>query len=323
MQGLAQEMPNTTRSLFSCEAKGVRSAMYLSIRDDVVFAAGYDSLAVGLKDLGIAAVELFVHDRTENVKALEPTAAKPQLNLSNADDLAELQRQAAAHGITIAALCMGNNFNAEDKDAEIAWAVRTVRAAYALGIPAIRIDAIMHGEQDLPLEARQNIVVEAVSRILAETADTPVDLGMENHGFQGNDPEFLRGLLARIDSPRFGLTLDSGNFYWRGWALSRVYEIFAEFAPSVVHTHIKNIAYPPDIRETQREMGYEYAKYVSPIHEGDIDHRLYFEALRNVGYDRDLCLEDESLDRYSLEQRQVNLRDAAAFFQKQIEATAN
>ncbi len=294
--------------------------MYLSIRDDVVFAAGYDSLAVGLKDLGIAGIELFVRNRTENVAALEPTADKPQLNLSDADDLAELQRQAQAHGITIAALCMGNDFNAEDKEAEIAWAVRTVRAAYALGVPAIRIDAIMHGEQDLPLEVRQSLVADVVGRILAETADTPVDLGMENHGFQGNDPEFLRGLLARIASPRFGLTLDSGNFYWRGWALSRVYEIFEEFAPYVKHTHIKNIAYPPDIRETQREMGYEYGKFVSPIHAGDIDHARYFAALWAVGYDRDLCLEDESLGKYPVEQRKANLREAAAFFQQQIQA---
>jgi sugar phosphate isomerase/epimerase len=292
--------------------------MYLSIRDDVVFAAGYDSLAVGLKDLGIAAVELFVRDRTENVVALEPTAEKPRLNLSDPDDLAELQRQTQVHGIKIAALCMGNNFNADDKDAEIAWAVRTVRAASTLGIPAIRIDAIMHGEQDLPLDTRQRIIADAVMQILAETADTPVDLGMENHGFQGNDPEFLRGLLARIDSPRFGLTLDSGNFYWRGWALSRVYEIFAEFAPYVVHTHIKNIAYPPELREIEREMGWEYGKYVSPIHQGDIDHSRYFEVLQNVGYNRDLCLEDESLSKYPPEQRQANLRDAAAFFHKQI-----
>ncbi len=293
--------------------------MYLSIRDDVVFAAGYDSLAVGLQDLGIGGVELFVRNRTENVKALEPTAEKPQLNLSDPDDLMELQRQAKAHKITLAALCMGNDFNADDKDAEIAWAVRTVRAAHKLGIPAIRIDAIMHGEKELPLETRQNVVADAVGRILAETADTPLDLGMENHGFQGNDPEFLRGLLSRVSSPRFGLTLDSGNFYWRGWTLSRVYEIFEEFAPSVKHTHIKNIAYPPEIRETRREMGYEYGRYVSPIHKGDIDHTRYFAALRAVGYDRDLCLEDESLGKYPVEQRKTNLREAAAFFQRQIQ----
>jgi sugar phosphate isomerase/epimerase len=291
--------------------------MYLSIRDDIVFAAGYTTLAEGLRDLNIPGVELFVL-RDDTVSAIAPVEDRTRLNLSNPLDLEELQRQAEANGVTIAALCMGNNFNADDKAKEIAWAVRTVRAAAALGVPALRIDAIMSGEKHLPLEERQRLVAQSVRGILDETADTDIDLGIENHGFQGNDPEFLTGLLLDVDSPRLGLTLDSGNFYWRGWPLSRVYEIFEQFAPVVKHTHIKNIAYPKEIREIQREIGFEYGKYVSPIHEGDIDHTRYFAALRKAGYDRDLCLEDESLGKYTPEQRKANLREAADFFRAQI-----
>jgi sugar phosphate isomerase/epimerase len=291
--------------------------MYLSIRDDVVFAAGYATLAEGLKDLNLSAVELFV-DRDDTVPALDPQGDKARLKLTDPAEFAELQRQAEANGVKIAALCMGNNFNADDKEFEIAWAVRTVEATQKLGAPAVRIDAIMSGERDLPLDERQRLVAEAVTRILDATADTGVDLGIENHGFQGNDPAFIQGLLDRVGSSRLGLTLDSGNFYWRGWPLSRVYEIYEEFAPCVKHTHIKNIAYPPELRETQREIGYEYGKYVSPIHEGDIDHARYFAALQKVGYDRDLCLEDESLGRYTPEQRQANLRAAADAFRAMI-----
>lgn len=291
--------------------------MYLSIRDDVVFAAGYATLAEGLHDLKIPGVELFVR-RDDTAPALEPKAGKERLNLSDPNDLEELKRQADANGIRIAALCMGNNFNAADKEFEIAWAVRTVREAAALGAPAVRIDAIMSGERDLPLDERLRLVSTAVKRILAETEGVDVDLGIENHGFQGNDPDFVKATLDAVGSPRLGLTLDSGNYYWRGWPLSKVYEIFDAFAPYVKHTHIKNIAYPPEIRETQREMGYAYDKYVSPIHEGDIDHSRYFAALRQAGYDRDLCLEDESLGKYPIEQRKANLRAAADFFLAQI-----
>jgi sugar phosphate isomerase/epimerase len=229
-------------------------------------------------------------------------------------DLAALQRQAKAAGARISALCMSNDFNAGDKAAEVAWAVRTVQAAQQLDAPAVRIDAIMHGERDLPLEERQRIAASMIRQILEQTAGTGVDLGIENHGYQGNDPAFLRGLLQDVSSPRLGLTLDSGNFYWRGWPLSTVYAIFQEFAPLVKHTHIKNIAYPPEMRETQREIGYEYGRYVSPIHEGDIDHARYFAALKAAGYDRDLCLEDESLGKYSPPQRKANLRAASDFF---------
>lgn len=294
-------------------------SMYLSIRDDVVFAAGYKTLAEGLEDLKISGLELFVK-RDDTVTAIVPEPGKERLSISSPDDLDALKKQAADHGIKIAALCMGNNFNSADKEFEVAWAVRTVRAAKALGAPAVRIDAIMSGERDLPLDERIRLVATAVKQILLETEDTGVELGIENHGFQGNDPAFVKATLDAVSNTRLGLTLDSGNYYWRGWPLSRVYEIFDEFAPFVKHTHIKNINYPVEIRETQREMGYEYDKYVSPIHEGDIDHTIYFAALRKAGYDRDLCLEDESLGKFDMDTRKANLRAAAAFFLAQIEA---
>ena len=292
-------------------------SMYLSIRDDVVFAAGYTSIAEGLKGLSIPGVELFVK-QDDTVPAIAPQPGKDRLNLAIPDELAALKQQAADHGVRISALCMGNNFNAEDKDFQVAWGARTVRAAKALGAPAVRIDAIMSGEKDLPLPERIGLVAAAVTRILDETSDTGVELGIENHGFQGNDPAFVKATLDAVGNPRLGLTLDSGNYYWRGWPLSRVYEIFEEFAPFVKHTHIKNINYPVEIRETHREMGYEYGKYVSPIHEGDIDHTRYFAALRKAGYDRDLCLEDESLGKFDVPTRKANLRAAAEFFRAQI-----
>lgn len=290
--------------------------MHLSIRDEIVFAAGYETLGEGLRDLGIRAVELWVK-RDDTVPAIAPERDpehRTRLDITSPADLDELHGQARAEGVHIAALCMGNNFNAENKPAEYAWAVRAVRAAHELGAPALRIDAIMSGEKDLPLERRQELVATAIQTILHETSTTGVDLGIENHGFQGNDPDFLAGLLARVGSHRLGLTLDSGNFYWRGWPLSKVYEIFAQFAPVVKHTHIKNIHYPVEIRETERAMGYEYGKYVCPIHEGDIDHTRYITLLQHAGYDRDICLEDESLSKYTPDQRKANLRATADFF---------
>jgi sugar phosphate isomerase/epimerase len=287
--------------------------MYLSIRDEIVFAAGYATLAEGLHDLKLEGVELFVQ-RDDTVPAIAPVSGQTRLDLTEPSELAELMAQATACGVRISALCMGNNFNAEDREAEIAWAVRTVQAAQQLGAPAVRIDAIMSGERHLPLEERQRLVATAISSILEQTVDIEVDLGIENHGFQGNDPEFLTGLLLAVDSPRLGLTLDSGNFYWRGWPLSKVYEIFDQFAGVVKHTHIKNIAYPAELREIEREVGYEYGKYCCPIREGDIDHARYIATLRAAGYDRDICLEDESLGRYLPDQRKANLRADADFF---------
>ena len=92
--------------------------MYLSIRDEIVFAAGYAALSEGLRDLKIPGVELFVL-RDDTVAAIAPAEGRARLNLCDPADRAELTRQAEANGVVISALCMGNNFNADDKAAEI------------------------------------------------------------------------------------------------------------------------------------------------------------------------------------------------------------
>lgn len=288
--------------------------MYVSIRDDILLATGFQHIAEGLRYYGIDGVELAV-DREYRVHALTPTPERPRLHLNNDNDVAELGTQAQREGIRISAFLLPNNFNAPDIAKELAWIVRVVEVAAALGVPAVRIDAIMHGERDLPLEEREEIFARGVNHVLSKTEGLPVDLGIENHGFQGNDPGFLDGLMAKVNSPRLGLTMDTGNFYWAGHPLSRVYQILEHLAPVAKHTHIKNIRYPEEIRETQRELGYEYGKYVSPITQGDIDHAKVVGFLKAVGYNRDLCLEDESLGKYDEAGRRANIQAAVDYFQ--------
>ncbi len=291
--------------------------MYVSVRDDILMICGYTRVDEGLKSLGLDAVELSV-DRSYKVHALVPTPERPHLFIDRDEDVDELARQSREAGIKISALLMPNNFNAPDIDVEIAWTIRTVQVAAKLGIVAVRIDAMMHGEQEMPLEERQSLFAERIRRVLDATEGLPVELGIENHGFQGNDPDFLDGLLAKTGNPRLGMTLDTGNFYWAGHPLDRVYEILAHFAPVAKHTHVKNICYPEAMRNTQRELGYEYEQYVSPILDGDIDTDRVIAILKAGGYDRDLCIEDESFGKYGTEARQANLRAAAEYFKAHV-----
>lgn len=286
--------------------------MYISIRDETVFGANYTTLAEGLHSLEIEGVELWV--RRDNTVSSLSQPSSVRLSLTDPSDIALLKAEAAQEGIKLSALCMGTNFNSQFSDVEVNWVRNAINACDELQIPVVRIDAIMHNEQNLPLDERMKIVSDSLFRILEATSHSCVELGIENHGFQGNDPLFLHGILNDIGSERLGLTLDSGNFYWRGWPLHKVYDIFEEFAAYVKHTHLKNICYPAEIRETQREMGYEYGKYVCPIHEGDIDHAKYISILKKADYTRDLCLEDESLGKYSTDDRQHNLRESAKTF---------
>ncbi len=273
--------------------------MYLSVRDGLVTHAGFPTVNAGLKALGVKAVEVGL-DRDMSVMS---PASGERIVMAKEAGVNRLRDELAQVGAKGSAFLLPTDFNRGDGEAEIEWHVGALRAAEALGMKAIRIDAHMTGQDRLPLDERVGIFAAAVKEVIKRTADCPAAMGIENHGMQGNDPNFLRRLFDAVGSERLGLTLDSGNFYWAGHPLDRVYEIMEELAGRAKHTHLKNIRYPAEMRNQQRPLGYEYGKYVAPMYEGDIDHARVFKILAAAGYDGDLCLEDESLGHYQGEER--------------------
>ncbi|MDT7893972.1 MAG: hypothetical protein LASZOEIN_002133 [Candidatus Fervidibacter sp.] len=282
--------------------------MFVSIRDDVVLHGGFSSVVEGLRDLGIDAVEVHVR-RDLTVRSLVNPS---QLHgLTSPEGLKALETELAQNGVRISAFLLGNDFGRDDAEEQVEWMVKTVKTAHQLGINAVRVDAIVSGWESIGVDGAIRLFAENIKQVLEATDDTDVQLGIENHGTLGNRPEFLQTIFEAVNSPRLGLTLDTGNFYWFGHPLSRVYEIMRQFAPKVKHTHVKNIAYPPEMREQQRPIGYEYGRYVCPIYEGDINHSIVVEILREAGYNGDLCIEDESLGKFAPdERRSVLQRDA-------------
>ncbi len=291
--------------------------MFVSIRDEIVLKTGFDSLHEALTYYDLRAVEMNVN-KDYSVHSLQATAEQPRLFLNRADDVEQLQRQTKGSDLGITAFLLHNDFNAPDMQKELDWVVRVVEVAGRLGVPAVRIDTIMTGERELPLEKRHDIFGRAVQTVLDRTKNLKVDLGIENHGAQGNDPAFLDGLLKTVKSRRLGMTLDVGNFYWSGKPLSEVYRILEHFVPFTKHTHIKNIRYPAEIRETRRALGYEYAKYNCPIPDGDLDMGKIVGFLKKAGYERDLCIEDESLGKYDIPTQRNNVKAAIATLRRAI-----
>ena len=292
--------------------------MYVGIRDVCLFQAGYDNIAKGMDELELDSVELAVA-RNMQVPSPEGSMGSPKLAVGSTLEAVAASENFARFGIHISGLLLANNFNAVNRAAEIEWARRTVEAAEVLGAGAVRIDAAMSGQRTLPAAQRLDIFAGAVEEILDKTADSTVPLAVENHGYQGNDPEWLSALLDRIPSPRFGVTLDTANFYWAGYPLSRVYEILESLAARVCHGHCKNIAYPPQRREQQRRLGWEYGQYVAPVHHGDIDHEKVIGMLAAVGYEGGLHIEDESLAKFSRTERKALLREQADYLAALLE----
>lgn len=273
-----------------------QAGIAVTCRDVLLRHTGQPDSWSALKSIGAEGVEVTIGEDLSL-----PALYHPDKKYSAADAaaIAQLKADLAAAGQRITAFCMYNRFD-ERPDFEIQWGTHVAQVAQALGVKAIRIDVVPH---KLPADQFLDCAVAALKKLMQATESTGVAFAIENHGRMTNDPEFLKPLFARVGSGRLGLTLDTGNFYWFGHPLSKVYELFQTFADRVFHTHCKSIRYPEDQREKQRPMGWEYAKYHCPIDQGDIDFRRLLAILRKAGYANDLCVEDESLAKYPLAER--------------------
>jgi len=281
--------------------------MYVAIRDCAVYQAGWTTLQEGLAALDLDAVEVAV-GRDMAI----PDPARPEDEASLPIDTAEsaVATRAAyeALGIQIDALFVANNFNAQRLEEEIHWVAASLRAADTLGAKVVRIDAAMTGQQSLPRDRRVAIYTEACQRALAAAENPTVPLGIENHGSQGNDPQWLKAVLDSLDEKQVGIALDPANLYWEGQALSRVYELVGELAPRVVHVHCKNLSLPGTQGTGGHRQFWQYAKAVKPLYEGDINQRRIVETLAAAGYCSGLTIEEEVLAQFDQPARQEVLR---------------
>ena len=226
-------------------------------------------------------------------------------DLSSPKGVGALRKSLAANKVRACCLSLGTDFGRPDQEAETQWLVRACQLADELGAPALRMDPATWSAK-LPDEEMVRRIAAAVARALDESET--VALGAENHGPVANKQSFLDAMLEMTPSERFGLTLDCGNFYWFGNPLDHVYELVRRYAGRTRHTHVKNIAFPAETRQTQREMGWRYGELCCPLPDGDIDLKRVVATLAKAGYKGALSIEDESLGRLSKEDASRELK---------------
>ncbi len=283
--------------------------MYVSIRDNMVSGEEFANPVEGMRHLGVEAVEIALsEDFTVN-----KMDSREKISLETDDDAKAYGAHLAGLGVKPYAFLTAMDFSDGDMADKIAWEARAIEFADLVGMPCVRIDSAMARERELDFEERVRIFAEGLGGALERTAGSKVTLGIENHGFQGNNLAFQLNVYNTVGSDRLGSTMDTGNFYWRGYPLSEVYGILRILAPYTKHTHLKNIKYPEDQREVTRECGWEYVKYVAPLDEGDIDHAKVLRILAEAGYDGDICIEDESLHHFESPEERIAVleRDVA------------
>lgn len=283
--------------------------MYVSIRDHMVAGDEFTSPVEGMRHLGVEAVEVQLSQNFD-VFAMD---SKEKIRLASDEDAKAYKKHLEGLGITACCFLTANDFSVGDNASNIAWEARAIELADIMGMPSVRIDSAMSRERELDFETRVKLFADGLGGALERTAGSNVALGIENHGFQGNNLAFQLNVYQTVGSDRLGATMDTGNFYWRGYPLSEVYGILRILAPYTKHTHLKNIKYPEDKREITREAGWEYGTYVSPLDEGDIDHAKVLGLLADAGYDGDICIEDESLGHYKTAEERIAVleRDVA------------
>jgi len=277
-------------------AESEKGPIAVTCRDAHLGVAGQKDCWAAMAKLGADGVEATIGEDLSLPGLFHPsrkyTAATPEGIEQVAADLKAANRK-------ITALCMYNRFDERPKF-EVQWGARAAKAAQQLGVEAIRIDVVPHKTDPSKF---LSFAIVTLKKLMEATEATGVAFGIENHGGTTNNPEFLAALFDGVGSPRLGLTLDTGNFYWYGHPLSKVHEFFETFASRVFHTHCKSIGFPESEREKKRPMGWKYEEYTCPIDKGDIDFRRLVGILRKAGYSNDLCVEDESLGRFPTSQR--------------------
>jgi sugar phosphate isomerase/epimerase len=152
------------------------------------------------------------------------------------DELLRLRRHAFLKGVAISGTAVGNIFTwprGEKRDQEIQHVKQWIDRAEILGAPHIRIFA-GNLQAGMSLAEAKTLCAETIRECCDYAGSKGIFLGLENHGGIVAEPADLLDLLRSVDSPWFGLNLDTGNFHTED-----PYADLARCAPFAVNAQVK------------------------------------------------------------------------------------
>jgi len=265
--------------------------MYISIISSFLKELGYDDIIEGCYDIGVYSLEL---------------RGEPPPNVFK-DPERGGEREAFFEGlksnrIRISAISIETfYFDRYGKPVipNLVEVARNVFKSPHLGTRILYLGPPNETDPHISDEEYVNRVAGEVKAFLDKTADLGLEVAMENHGAQdrplGVKKEFLQKLLRRVNSERFGLTLDTGCFYWL-YPLDEYYKVTEYFLPYVKNVHLKNQTFPSEERHKVKS-GSPVQEAHDTLYDGDVDLHRVINILKGVGYDGALCIEDHSFPK--------------------------
>jgi sugar phosphate isomerase/epimerase len=157
--------------------------------------------------------------------------------------LRALARQCFRLGLDVSGTAVGNDFGhppGEKRTEQIASVKQWIEYAAILGAPVIRIFAGHQQKDQTPAQAH-SLMVQAIEECCDFAGKHGVHLALENHGGPTATAEGLLKFVRDVQSPWFGVNLDSGNFH-----SDDPYAELAQIAPYSLNAQIKVVMSGPD-----------------------------------------------------------------------------
>ena len=274
--------------------------MYVSCRDAIIRSIGFD-LVGGLSWLGIDSFEMKLDRNYRN--AFEYNLKK---------DLEEFKKILSENDFTVNCILLANDLG-KDLSLEVKYVLDAIDIASRLDVRVLRINAIMKEIEGYTLDKYVKRTLEFIDIVKNRLRETNMCLAVENHGVISNNFDYLKRVLDATDPEIFGVTLDTGNFYWYGYPIDIVHKIIEEIADRVKHTHMKNAVAKNGRKNVKRNVG---EIVMAPLDKGDVDLEKVVMTLYRKGYRGDLTIEDESLGRFKAEERKYIVRNDVKYLKK-------
>lgn len=167
--------------------------------------------------------------------AAEPTSYYFPNDVSDAY-LYEVKAKAFRLGLSISGTAIGNTFThppGDQRNQQLEHCKTWVDRAAVLGAPVIRIFAGNASEGLSEREARNN-AIDTIEAACEYAGSKGVFLALENHGGVVATPTGMLEIVREVQSPWFGVNLDTGNFHSED-----PYGDLAAIAPYAINVQLK------------------------------------------------------------------------------------